>query len=311
MISNLDLLDNDTSIIVGDYVEKYREKYKWEKFSDKFIKACFTNYFIGSCILSNRLPDSMVNPYLKDFDMYAHYLYATSWVLEGAFSMKYWDNYNIDKKKFKDGYSQDIIPHYNRFKNISGFYNIRWMFDARRNNDKIKNHYTYLYNPELSDDYLTKICDQEKYIKHAKNVKQNCIDFKTDCRGTGCPCLKKNFYTCNEKYILYDSMFYETNKFCNFDDSDKKNTKLLIKEYVKHIKYYANKRNFTSKKFTEKDKKYLTDILNEYEDVMKTIKDIIGPYPSGGMQFEFIDNYSTMLRSINKNRKKIDKLEIL
>ena len=70
MISNLDLLDNDTSIIVGDYVEKYREKYKWEKFSDKFIKACFTNYFIGSCILSNRLPDclflSVVSQYLKE-----------------------------------------------------------------------------------------------------------------------------------------------------------------------------------------------------------------------------------------------------
>ena len=73
MISNLDLLDNDTSIIVGDYVEKYREKYKWEKFSDKFIKACFTNYFIGYTILCNRFPDYMIKPYIDDFDMYAHY----------------------------------------------------------------------------------------------------------------------------------------------------------------------------------------------------------------------------------------------
>jgi len=309
MISNLDLLDNDTSIIVGDYVEKYREKYKWEKFSDKYIKSCFSNYFIGSCILSNRLPDSMVNPYLKDFDMYAHYLYATSWILEGAFSLKYWKNYNIDRNKFKDKYTRDMIPYYNKFKGIADCYNICWMFDMRRKNDKIKKHFEFLYNPELTDDYLMKICKQAKYIKHAQQVKKNGIDYKFNCKNIGCPC-SDNTYICYEKSLLYDFMYCEDNKFSEFDIDDKKNTKLLIKEYKKYIKYYANKRNFTSKKFTEKDKKYLTDILNEYEDVMKTIKDIIGPYPSGGMQFEFIDNYSKMLRSINKNRKKIDKLEM-
>ena len=90
----------------------------------------------------------------------------------------------------------------------------------------------------------------------------------------------------------------------------KKKTKLLIKEYKNHIKYHANKKNFTSKKITIKDKKYLTDILDEYENVMKSIYEIIGPYPSYGMESDFVNGYSKMLRSINKNRKKINNLEM-
>ena len=64
------------------------------------------------------------------------------------------------------------------------------------------------------------------------------------------------------------------------------------------------------KKISIKDKKYLTDILDEYEYVMKTIKDIIGPYPTGAMETDFTTQYSKMLRSINKNRKKINNLEM-
>ena len=43
---------------------------------------------------------------------------------------------------------------------------------------------------------------------------------------------------------------------------------------------------------------------------MKTIKDIIGPYPTGAMETDFTTGYSKMLRSINKNRKKINNLEM-
>ena len=53
------------------------------------------------------------------------------------------------------------------------------------------------------------------------------------------------------------------------------------------------------------------NILDDYEDVMEKVKDIIGPYPSGNAENTFIDDYSKILRSINKNRKKIDRLEIL
>ena len=304
-----DFLDNDVSNNLAEMIEIYREKYKWERFSDKFIKCCYTNYFIGSCILSNRFTDSMVKPYLKDFDMYAHYLYATSWVLEGAFSHKYWNNYNIDTNEFKNGYTDCMIPYYNEFKEIAGCYNITWMFDMRRKNIKIKEHFEYLYNPEFHDDYLLKICEQEKYIRRAKIVKREGIDYKFDCKNDGCPC-SQNTYTCYEKSLLYDFMYCENNKFADFNIDDKKKTKLLIKEYKNHIKYHANKKNFTSKKITIKDKKYLTDILDEYEYVMKTIKDIIGPYPTGAMETDFTTQYSKMLRSINKNRKKINNLEM-
>ena len=302
-------LDNDVSIILGEMVDIYREKYKWEKFSDLFIKCCFTNYFIGSCALSNRLPDSMVKPYLKDFDMYAHYLYATSWVLEGAFSLKYWENYNIDREKFKNGYTSDMIPYYDKFKEIANSYSIFWMFDMRRKQADIRKHFEYLYKPELQDNYLMEICKREKYIRHAKIVKTNGIDFKYHCRKNGCSC-SKLAYTCCEKNLLYDYMYCEDNKFAEFDIENKKETKLLINEYKNHIKYHANSRNFKCKKFNEKDKKYLTDILDDYENVMKTIYEIIGPYPSYGMESDFANEYSKMLRSIKKNRKKIKNLEM-
>ena len=43
---------------------------------------------------------------------------------------------------------------------------------------------------------------------------------------------------------------------------------------------------------------------------MKTIYEIIGPYPSYGMESDFANEYSKMLRSIKKNRKKIKNLEM-
>ena len=57
----------------------------------------------------------MVKPYLKDFDMYAHYLYATLGIRR-SFSHKYWNNYNIDTNEFKNGYTDCMIPYYNEFK---------------------------------------------------------------------------------------------------------------------------------------------------------------------------------------------------
>ena len=143
------------------------QKKEWEEFADKFIVTCFTHPNVSKEILLNKYPESKVRKIINDLFNLSHYLYATSWILEVDFERKYWISYNDDKNKFKENITHDLIPYYDTFKEITdGHYSIKWMFDARRNNNKITKYFDYLYNPD--DDYI-KFIRYGQYCIHNNN----------------------------------------------------------------------------------------------------------------------------------------------
>ena len=95
------------------------------------------------------------------------------------------------------------------------------MFDMSRVNIKIKEHFEYLYNPEFHDDYLLKICEQEKYIRRAKIVKGKELIIILIVKMMVAPAHK--IHTLVMKSLCYMILcIVKNNKFADFNIDDKK-----------------------------------------------------------------------------------------